>query len=97
MTRRGRPRLDNDSVEHAPRLAVRLPQRLQRRLASRAAEEGRSVSEAVRAAVEAWAGGPTPAERAEIRRLVKLSDREREAVFLTSNANLLRLLDARRP
>lgn len=80
-------------MDHAPRLAVRLPQRLQRRLAARATEEGSTVSKAVRAAVEAWAGGPDAAERAEIRRLVKLSDRERETIFLASNANLLRLLD----
>ncbi|MEO7664174.1 MAG: hypothetical protein ABIV26_03545 [Candidatus Limnocylindrales bacterium] len=54
------------------------------------------MSEAVRAAVEAWAAGPTAAERSEIRRLVQLPDREREAVFLASTANVLRLLEARR-
>jgi hypothetical protein len=64
-------------------------------LTRRATEEGRSVSDAVRAAIEAWVGEPSSVERAEIRRVVKLSDREREALFLASNSNLERLLQQR--
>jgi hypothetical protein len=66
-------------------------------LTRRATEEGRSISDAVRAAIEAWVGEPSGAERAEIRRIVKLPDREREALFLSSNANLERLLRGRSP
>jgi hypothetical protein len=96
MAARGRPRLDPTAGEHSPRLAVRLPDRVRRQLARRATEEGRSVSDAVRVAVEAWVGEPSAVERAEIRRIVRLTDREREALFLASNANLERLLRQRR-
>jgi Arc/MetJ-type ribon-helix-helix transcriptional regulator len=90
---RGRPRLDEDEAGHSPRLTVRLPSRTYRQLARRATEEGRSVSDAVRSAVTTWAASPTLAERAEIRRLVRLGDVDREAVFLASNANVRRLLE----
>jgi hypothetical protein len=72
---------------------VRLPDALHRRLTRRAEEEGRSVSDALRSAVDAWSAGPTAAERAEIRRLVRLSDREREEIYLTSNENVGRLIE----
>lgn len=36
------------------------------------------------------------ADRAEIRRLLRLSDAEREAHFLTSNRNMLRMFDGAR-
>jgi hypothetical protein len=65
---------------------------VRRELSRRAAEEGRSLSDAVRDAVTSWSTRPTAAERAEIRRLVRLSDRDREATYLASNANLRRLL-----
>jgi hypothetical protein len=41
--------------------------------------------------VTTWVGEPLPAERAELRRIVRLSDREREALYLASNANVQRL------
>jgi prevent-host-death family protein len=37
------------------------------------------------------------ADRSDIRRLVAMSDREREAFFLTSNRNVLRMFAAARP
>jgi len=92
---RGRPRLDPAAQAHSPRVAVRLPDRVRSQLARRAAEEGRTVSDAVRWAVEAWASEPSASERAEIRRIVRLADREREAFFLASNANVERLLQRR--
>jgi Arc/MetJ-type ribon-helix-helix transcriptional regulator len=92
MTARGRPRLDPTEGAHSPRVAVRLPDRVRRQLTRRAIEEGRSVSDAVRAAIEAWIGEPSAVEQAETRRLVKLTDREREALFLASNSNLERLV-----
>jgi predicted DNA binding CopG/RHH family protein len=46
--RRGRPRLDATSIEHAPRIAVRVPESLHRKVTARANAEGRSVSEVVR-------------------------------------------------
>jgi hypothetical protein len=49
----------------------------------------------VRAAVERWASELSVVERADIRRIVQLSDRERESLFLTSNANVERLLQRR--
>lgn len=51
------------------------------------------MSQAVRLAVAAWSEGPDAAERAEIRRLVRLSDRERERTYLASNENLRRLVE----
>jgi hypothetical protein len=72
---------------------VRLSDQLNRQLARRAAEEGRSVSDALRSAVGAWSAGPTAAERVEIRRLVRLFDREREEVYLTSNKNVHRMIE----
>ena len=95
LSTRGRPKLDRDSSSHAPRLAVRLPDPLKRRLALRAGDEGIRLSDAVRVAVEAWASGPSVAERREIRRLVWLSDLDREALFLASNENVSRLLESR--
>jgi CopG antitoxin of type II toxin-antitoxin system len=92
---RGRPRLDPAGASHSPRVAVRLPDRIRVQLARRAAEEGRSVSESVRAAVERWASELSAVERADLRRIVRLSDRERESLFLTSNANVERLLKPR--
>jgi Arc/MetJ-type ribon-helix-helix transcriptional regulator len=94
---RGRPRLDDTGTGHSPRIAVRLSDQLNRQLARRAAEEGRSVSDALRAAVSAWSAGPTVEERAEIRRLVRLSDRQREQVYLASNRNVRRLIELAEP
>ena len=90
---RGRPRLDESGTGHSPRIAVRLSDQLNRQLARRAVEEGRSVSDVLRSAVGAWSAGPTAAERTEIRRLVRLSDREREEVYLASNKNVHRLIE----
>jgi hypothetical protein len=90
---RGRPRLDETGTGHSPRIAVRLSDQLNRQLARRAAEEGRTVSDALRSAVSAWSAGPIAAERAEIRRLVRLSDREREQIYLTSNRNVHRMIE----
>ena len=95
MVNRGRPKLDASAGAHSPRVAGRLPDRVRRQVARRAAEEGSSVSEVVRSAVESWVGSPSAAEQAEIRRIVRLSDRDREALFLTSNANVQRLLGRR--
>jgi hypothetical protein len=92
---RGRPKLDPSADAHSPRLAVRLPRRVQTGVARRAAEEGRSISNVVRSVVEAWLAAPTAAELAEIRRIVRLTDRQREALFLTSSANVGRLLARR--
>jgi hypothetical protein len=89
---RGRPRLDEMGTGHSPRVAVRLSERLNGQLTRRAEEEGTSVSEALRSAVTAWTTGPTAGERAEIRRLVRLPDREREQIYLTSNQNVRRLI-----
>ena len=97
MVKRGRPNLDDSARSHSPRLAVRLPDRVRSQVARRAAEEGRSVSEVVRSAVESWLGAQSGAELAEIRTIVRLSDRDREALFLKSNANVQRLLARRRP
>ena len=55
------------------------------------------MSDALRSAVVAWSAGPTAADRVEIRRLVRLSDREREQVYLISNENLLRLIELAAP
>lgn len=97
MVKRGRPNLDASAGSHSPRLAVRLPDRVRSQVARRAVEEGSSVSEVVRSALEAWVGEPSGAELAEIRRIVRLSDRDREALFLESNANVQRLLARRGP
>ena len=94
---RGRPRLGETGTGHSPRVAVRLSNELNGRLGRRAAEEGRSVSEALREAVTAWSAGPTAAERVEIRRLVRLPDRERDRIFLASNENVRRLLELAEP
>jgi hypothetical protein len=40
-----------------------------------------------------WSACPTAGERAEIRRLVRLSDREREQMYLSSNENVRRLIE----
>ena len=92
MVSSGRPKLDPSAGTHSPRIAIRLPDRVRTQVVRRAVEEGRSLSDAVRSAVTTWAGEPLPAERAELRRIVRLSDREREALFLASNANVQRLL-----
>ena len=55
------------------------------------------MSDALRSAVAAWTAGPTAGERAEIRRLVRLPDREREQLFLTSIENVRRLIGAAGP
>lgn len=53
------------------------------------------MSDVVRSAVESWVGEQSSAERAEMRRIVRLTDREREALFLASNANVQRLIERR--
>lgn len=58
----------------------------------RAVERGTSVSEVIRLAVESLLDEGGPAEREELRRLVRLTDRERERLFLASNANVRRLI-----
>jgi hypothetical protein len=95
MVSRGRPKLDPSAGTHSPRIAIRLPDRVRTQVARRAAEEGRSVSDVVRSAVTSWVGEPSSAERAELRRIARLTDLEREALFLASNANVQRLLERR--
>lgn len=97
MVRRGRPNLDPSAGAQSPRIAVRLPDRVRERIVRHAAEQGTSVSDVVRSAVESLVGEQSPAERAELRRIVRLTDREREALFLASNANVQRLLARRTP
>jgi hypothetical protein len=46
--RRGRPALDADASEHAPRISVRLPRSLHDQVIDRAEQEGRAVSDVVR-------------------------------------------------
>ena len=92
MNRRGRPNLDPWAGAHSPRIAVRLPDRVREQVVQHAAEQGRSVSDVVRSAVESLVGEVSPVEQAELRRVVRLTDREREALFLASNANVQRLL-----
>ena len=89
---RGRPPLDAAAEAHAPRLTIRVPDGLRRRVADRAAAEGVRLSDAVRDALERWTDEPSLAVRREVRRLMRLSDVEREAVFLASNENVRRLL-----
>lgn len=55
--RPGRPRLDPNAADHAPRIAVRVPASLHARVASRAAAEGRSVSQVVRALLDEYVRG----------------------------------------
>lgn len=57
--RPGRPRLEAESVEHAPRIAVRIPASLRRRVEQKAQTEGRTLSQVVRALLERYASqGP---------------------------------------
>ena len=100
--RTGRPRLDVTAGEHSPRLAVRIPRRLHRRVTERALEEGRSISQVVRGLLEAYAAEESAVaepdiDRTEIRRAIAMTDREREAYYLASNRNMLRMFDDARP
>lgn len=103
--RRGRPALDAAAGERSPRIAVRVPQSLHDRVTARAAREGRSMSEIVRELLENYAAPPASskgrtageaqadADQAEIARFVRMTDREREAYYLATNQNMLRMFD----
>ena len=95
MNRRGRPSLERRLAVDSPRVAVRVPWRTHRAANARAATEGRTISEVVRELLEAYAAGGlssvTAADRQEIRRLLRMSDSEREHYFLTSLRNVERL------
>lgn len=76
---------------------MRLPWDTYRAVSSRATSEGKTVSGVVRELLADYAHASpsvTAAEHAEIRRLAKLPDREREAYFLTSLRNIERLRHA---
>lgn len=79
----------------SPRVSARVPWRIHRAANARAATEGRTISEVVRELLEAYAAGGvssvTAADRQEIRRLLRMSDREREDYYLTSLRNVERL------
>lgn len=103
--KRGRPSLDTTDSEPSPRIAVRIPRMLHRRVSARAAKEGRTVSEVVRDLLAGYAAQPADLQsaalpildRSEIRRAIRMSDAEREAYFLASNRNMLRMFaDAHR-
>jgi hypothetical protein len=95
MNRRGRPSLERRLAVDSPRVAVRVPWRIHRAANARAATEGRTISEVVRELLAAYAAGGvssvTDADRHEIRRLLRMSDRDREDYYLTSLRNLERL------
>lgn len=95
MNRRGRPALDPRLAVDSPRVTVRVPWRVHRAATARAASEGRTISEVLRELLDAYAAGGvssvTAADRQEIRRLLQMSDREREDYYLTSLRNVERL------
>jgi hypothetical protein len=75
----------------SPRIAVRVPWRVLRAAGGRATAEGRSISEVVRDLLAGYAAGVSsidPAGRQEIRRLVRMSDKQREDYYLRSLRNL---------
>src|SRR5688572_18242869 len=95
MNRRGRPSLERRLAVDSPRVAVRVPWRIHRAANARAATERRTISEVVRELLEAYAAGGvssvTAADRQQIHRLLRMSDREREDYYLTSLRNIERL------
>lgn len=95
MNRRGRPSLERRLAVDSPRVAVRVPWRIHRAANARAATEGRTISQVVRELLEGYAAGGvssvTAADRQQIRRLLRMSDREREDYYLASLRNLERL------
>ena len=93
--RRGRPALEPYLAVDSPRIAVRVPWRVHRAAAARAAIEGRSISDVVRELLAGYAAGGTsslsPADRHEIRRQVRMTDKQREGYYLRSLRNLERM------
>ena len=92
--RRGRPALEPHLAADSPRIAVRVPWRVLRSARARAAVEGRSISEVARDLLAGYAAGLSSIdaeEQQEIRRLVRMSDRQRENYYLSSLRNLERL------
>jgi hypothetical protein len=95
VVRRGRPSLEGPLAVDSPRIAVRVPWRVHRAANARAATEGRTISEVVRELLAAYAAGGvssvTAADRHEMRELLRMSDRDREAYYLASLRNVERL------